>query len=265
VNGLYEENLIAPDTFTVDLTMLKALISRVEPAERIVGTATGMYQGNFVDSSIMPYDTFVPVPPLEGPTGLRQTDANTMPITEMRGCITTQCENPEVAMRWLDYWMSQKKGEGWHANSFGLNEGTDYAIVDEENFLGEKPAIRRLRDRATDNYTYGGAILPNVDTLERYSLAKDPGAVTTLLVDSSALYKPYAIPNNIPPISWGDEEMVQSVSEYQTMFKDYILSSATKFIVGEMDLDRDWDSYSNELEAMGLPDYLALLADYYGK
>lgn len=266
IRDLYQEGLIAPETFVQDQTMLKALVSRAESTERLVGAVTDLWPGNFVDTAVMDIDAYVPVPPLEGPDGVHRADARNMPVVQMCGAITTQCQIPEVAIRYLDFWMSE---EGSFALESGLEESKGYEVVEDGiNFLGESPAIRPVRDMMTENYAYGAGVMPWVDTPQRrYSGIDDPEnpSAGKILIDAALLYDPYAAPNNLPDISWADKDVSQKVSEYQTAFKEYILTASTQFIVGELSLEDDWDSYLANLETMGLSEYLETLAVYYTK
>ena len=52
------------------------------------------------------------------------------------------------------------------------------------------------------------------------------------------------------------EEESQIRADIYTAINTYANECFTLFCTGEMDLEKDWDSYCSELEAMGLQDVL---------
>ena len=49
-------------------------------------------------------------------------------------------------------------------------------------------------------------------------------------------YMPYAVMTEFPQIAWcADTELVNEKAELATLFKDYILNSCVKFIMGTQD------------------------------
>ena len=114
-----------------DGTQLQALVNR--PEGPLVGCFTAFARQFIIDQNVMNYYDYTVVPPLEGPSGLRQTATNGYGSFNPRDAITTVCPYPEAAMRWLDYWMGM---EGSMVQSFGWEEGVDYERTDEVNYLG---------------------------------------------------------------------------------------------------------------------------------
>ncbi|HHV97852.1 MAG TPA: hypothetical protein GXX37_15575 [Clostridiaceae bacterium] len=89
---------------------------------------------------------------------------------------------------------------------------------------------------------------------------------TYILVSAAKIYEPYYVWHNIPPIIWSnDTDLAADIADYRTLFNDYIGSTSTAFILGELDInnDADWQQYVKTLEDMGLQDYLDCLARLY--
>ena len=55
------------------------------------------------------------------------------------------------------------------------------------------------------------------------------------------------------------------VNEYKTAINAYVDEMITGFLAGTYDLDKDWDSYLAEFDALGLEDYLKVLQSAYDK
>ena len=90
---------------------------------------------------------------------------------------------------------------------------------------------------------------------------------TYVLVHAAQTYEPYYVNHHIPDIVWcEDEDVTLAVSEYATLINDYIKTMDTQFVMGALDINDDaaWQAYLDELNAMGLEDYIAQLENYYG-
>ena len=68
MNELYEEGLLAAETYIQDGTQYMALV-----ASGVVGVAPGAWQGVFTDNTTVLYSDYEVLLPLEGPEGLRMT------------------------------------------------------------------------------------------------------------------------------------------------------------------------------------------------
>ena len=54
-------------------------------------------------------------------------------------------------------------------------------------------------------------------------------------------------------------------AELGTLINEYVMASATEFVLGVRDINDDaqWEAYLNELDAMGLEHYIEVLETYY--
>lgn len=55
-----------------------------------------------------------------------------------------------------------------------------------------------------------------------------------------------------------DEDEADTFTSIQTMLQEYVKSSMAQFIVGELDLEADWDSYVETLQGYGVDTYVQL-------
>ena len=56
------------------------------------------------------------------------------------------------------------------------------------------------------------------------------------------------------------------MTDYSAIINDYIKATDTEFVMGRQDIHDDaaWQAYLDQLDAMGLQDYIETLYTYYG-
>ena len=184
--------------------------------------------------------------------------------------ITEDCENPAAAMRFLDVFYKDetvtrmrhgekdvdwKEGKG--INSLGT-ESHVQVINANAFFSGNATWCMNVCGILTaDNYLTGGnAVSEREAEIGRLSTeswdevvtkGKRPEAVVTELV-------------------YNDEEY-EVRSEYSTLYSDYVTSSRTKFIAGELDPsdDKEWNNYLTTLKSMGQDELLKVAQSAYDR
>lgn len=80
------------------------------------------------------------------------------------------------------------------------------------------------------------------------------------------MYEPYYVNHNTPNFVWCmDEDLQQAVNDCSTLINEYIQTMNTQFIMGKLDVNDDtvWQNYLNELDNMGLQEYIELLYAYF--
>lgn len=162
------------------------------------------------------------------------------------GCgITTQCENPELAAQWLNFQYTQA---GYLLNNYG-EENVSYTL--DEN--GEP--------HFTDLVTSNPDGLPLPIAVEKYACMSGP-----FVVDYNRMNGGYTDAQKEASSIWSDtsdnawsvanvpleaEEMTAYYSAL-TEISTYSSSQIAKFIMGEADLDADWDAYVDMVGTLGL-------------
>ena len=71
----------------------------------------------------------------------------------------------------------------------------------------------------------------------------------------------------VPTLVWcEDEDVATEFAETQSLFKNYIETAMSEFILGirDIDSDADWNAYVEQMNKMGLEDFKALAEEYYG-
>ena len=164
--------------------------------------------------------------------------------------ISATCSNPEAAVAWLNFWYTE---EGYMLQNYGV-EGDSYELVD-----GEVQYTEVITDSAFDLeptvalLLYSTAAAPwgysiqertwpfytenQTEIIETWTNACD-GAweypIATLTTDESAV-----------------------ISAKSADICTYIAESIPRFIMGEYNLEEDWDTYVENCISMGLEDCIA--------
>ena len=266
LNHLYEEGLIAQETFTQDKNQFKAIINASSEEETIVGCFTAAYQGDVINNaSYIQQGNYTPIEPLEGPTGQKIAPSNGYGDFKARCAITSVCENPKIAIQWLDFWLCP---DGRLYQEYGVEEGVDYQIVDKPSIYGSPTSYERLFELSQStlqNIVWYNHTVPRHDWEEiRYGNALEDGSQETLLYQAALLYEDYYVPTGLKALFWIEDEV--EAEEYDTLktdINDYIETQSTAFTTGERSLD-DFDAFVQELKDIGMDRYLELAGKFYG-
>ena len=259
--GLFADGLLAEETFVQDDNQLKALTSVAEPENRIVGAFSAMWQGVAVTTTVIPngYDLYAPVPPLEGPAGLKQSASRGYGDLRLQGIITSACKEPAAAFKWLDFWLSE---EATVVVDYGF-EGEEYEWSDTPAISGAVPSrLRTASDKwsTVQNDIYGLSTVPHYRT-SAILYSRTPTDHVPYLYAGAQLYAPHYVFAGFPPFVWAsDTDMINEINELATLINDYVRTSYTQFILGLNDIDDDeaWQTYVDTLADMGLNRYLEL-------
>jgi putative aldouronate transport system substrate-binding protein len=258
VQRLYSEGLIDPDALVMDSSQWKAKIN-ANPV--IVGLSPNWdYNDNVSDPEINAQ--YGIMPPLKGADGSDPVvyGPAMYGYSRGKGVITKACQNPEAAMRWIDYWFDE-------INSYECSEG---------------PIGERLFYDGNGTLLLGGADAVVGEILPRAQVCINPFA-------NRALMKEYfmenriAYPSTFPKVDFINSQIIQYVdnepfntklyysldeTELKAMpevdVKSYINRKAGEWITGA-DVDAEWSTYLAELEKMGLSDYLAVQQGAYDR
>ena len=213
---------------------------------------------------------YVIQPNVEGPNGAKFT------LTSLEGVggnfvITSACEYPEVLFRWCDFQMSTDASIRAYAGNWGVS-------IDEpsEGALGinEEPALYALTGPYAHNSDANDAC-DNVAISNKSAAVRlgqetdwsDPEAYydseTRLYIDTRDAQAPNDSSAYDVPTLVMTEEAANKRTELETPISDYQEEWLTKFVLGEADLDADWEEYVSGFDGLRLQEYLDLLNEFY--
>lgn len=274
INKLYEDGLYSEEDFILNLTDYRATTSKATDEEMIVGLAAAPFYMRAVTQSIYKdaYTNFEAIPPLKNyyDGSVRETYQRSDALYYPSCFISANCEHPEAAIEWLDYWLGQ---EGTMMTTWYGIEGRDWEWTDEyKSLVGKTPSIlvKASLEGSGNTEVPAHTGVPTYVTRELFeATAVDPESTGRTYPDYRAHmnYDPYCVKGNIPEIVWcGDEELLAEYSELNTTIGEYVRSSYASFILGKTDIDNDadWQAYLDGLEELGLSRYLEVLNSYYG-
>lgn len=264
IRSLIEEELIDPVSLTITEDEAHVLTGGDVAT---VGVATGMAYWNVLSAND---EEYIGLSPLEGPNGVRNAFVRATGIVAGQFAITNKAENPEILFRWADAQFSEEatyfsswgpEGEGWEKapeGTLGINDKQAlYTVLDGVNNTGAD--------------TVQNLAMPNIALANRTSdfrlgqaVGGDDKSEERLYEAASKYYYPYAKEQTYPLMVMSAEDSAV-VNEYKTAINAYVDEMITGFLAGTYDLDKDWDSYLAEFDALGLEDYLKVLQSAYDK
>lgn len=255
INKLCSEGLLSTLNFTA--TAHSELIPVVTPAN---GTAlSGIYAGHPLlvseNGNEVLYE-YTGLAPLKDATGKGGYLAAKAPWLVYSSFITCDCENPELAFKFLDLFCAD---ESVRRMRWG-EEGIDWERSEGENAFGTMSQVKVINNAAfsSGNSTWqmnGSAITipenysPIVNSDDSWAgreFALEVSAMEACLEASEPSEAIYEL------VYTAEENEV--VSEVKSLLQDYIRESRAQFATGVLDpnSDADWQTYLSNLESVGL-------------
>ncbi|MCR1843406.1 extracellular solute-binding protein [Murimonas intestini] len=279
VNSLYELGAIYDGNFTQTQEQFKTIVN--QPDEPVLCFPEGTIS-DYIDSVTNNelYRHYVTMAPLKGPDGVQlSTNFKYDGVSGDSFVITDACENPELALRWVDFFFSP---DGDLCSQYGAEEGTDWTreVGDAKGLGGDKALYKVLNGYSGEpqnhdwqdigirvapaDYRLGQAVDADVDPYAPEGLEK-------LLYDATKEnYEPYGqdVQNSdldiLPELKFTDAES-QDVSTIAVEIEKMIRESTVSFIMGTKDIDKEWDSYKDALDKAGLPKLLETYQTAYDR
>lgn len=174
--------------------------------------------------------------------------------------ISASCENPELAAKWLDTLYADEKALevrtlGFEGKNFNyINDGADFELIMPED--GSNWSIVKLG--------CGQLALPYVQTTQQLMASKKS---TPWYIEEYA-----NIRNNY---DWRNHTIVPvpTYNDYESELKDMYSTDVEtgwveyrdKFITGQLDTEKDWDSFVQTLNNLGLPQMIEVFQSVYNR
>jgi putative aldouronate transport system substrate-binding protein len=269
---LYDEQLLNEGHLLMKAEQAKTLAD-AEKGSRI-GSVQGGNVGIFdvTDPKIFDFEV---IEPLTGPSGLKQTPLepfNAAPFFMITSC----CEIPEIAYRWADAQFYDcandiRNGDFTWLNYWYGEEGIGWepAAAGAKSFTGEKAYYKLLFNwgETTNTHIYE-TFLNNMPESWKTLVASDIGGgynQDKILYESTIdRMLPYAVDKTMPTLSLTEEE-AKSIMDIKPKLGTYISKCLVDFMRGEMDLDKDWDSFQQELKSIGVEKVISIYQTAYDR
>ena len=269
---LYEEELIHPDCFTMDRATIKAL-----QTEQRAGVLSVDAPYLIAPERWNEYTATIPLKSEHNPNGLILAAGNFASSSYIN--ISADTEYPELCVRLVDYLYSE---EGLVYNAYGPAKGSEDTLGLVEGFTFD--ANDQL-DYGTqdDNYENVSAYRVNNINLSYQFFADEYYFSEYAHKLAGAEFKGFAKNENdktlhykyslaeacegklvapLPTMYMSLEDNAR-YADLKKVLKDYCNQEVAKFMTGQRDMS-EFAAFRNELEAIGLKEYLELVDKYYG-
>ena len=257
VNKLYSEGLLDPDYI---LQTRATLVGKINDSR--VGFA---YE--YQPSQIMtlqetkdPSFRFEGIPHFKSEIdGKNRTmdNAYTDSIVNRNGAITTACEDPFGAMKWLDFIYSE---EGHKIMNFGI-EGDTYNMVDGKVVFTDK--VEKNTDGLTRSETWGkhfatyNSYFPAIQDWDCYGQYLNKFGAQAIETWS----KDVVTDMNLPKLTFSEAD-TETIRNVYTAIQTYVAENVDKMIIGQVKTSKIPD-IQKEIKARGIDDIIAIYQKAY--
>lgn len=266
MNRLYEEGLIAPESFVQSDSQMKVFGEAEDP---VVGVFTGGHLGMFsaLNSESNRWLEYQPLAPIAGPDGHRS--APHFPHQVGAHMVVFQSvEQPEIMVRWADWFYTF---EGFMEGVKGWEEGVHYRKLDADSGLtgltGD-PALYEIFEDAQSGIQDNVSLGWENSTVRYWNRAFFEGQATTgmqtmgpILIEAADEYSQYDTGQAMPVVIF-PPDVAPEIAELEATIEDTVESFIARFVTGEMDIDASWDAYLRELNNLGVDRYVELYDEY---
>lgn len=204
-------------------------------------------------------DGFISGSALKGPNG-DQLYTGVVPPLFNNGqfVITNENPNPAATVRWMDYFYGD---EGARLMYMGI-EGETY--IEEDGIYKYVDEIENAdhREQAISEYIPWVGVNPPGLVKQDYFSGSESSEAS---IEAAEKIKPY-IPDEIwSAFTYTDEE-TKVLNSIGNDIEKFVNEMRDKFIVGEIPLDdKNWEDYVNQVESMGLEEYMDIQKDAYDR
>lgn len=269
MNDLFENGLIDPTTFSQKSDQMQQVI---RSDEKLVFGYTADHFGMGIDLENPELNkVMTAMIPVEGPTGARyQLHRDYVDMSEgFNWFITDNCENPELAYQVGDFLMGKEasmiqmygeKGKYWDE----LEEPTESILPGTDAIYWIEPGFTsNENDEYNKNTWWTGLMLQLAEFRAQMSPKPEDmyvsGSYEARLMEETAKVEDYFYPEYLPKhIFMEEEEDAERFATLQTSLQEYVKTSMAQFITGELDIEKDWDTYVQTLDSYDKDGYVEL-------
>ncbi|OMF52233.1 ABC transporter substrate-binding protein [Paenibacillus rhizosphaerae] len=265
LHKLYAEGLMDPQSLTRDPAQLVQLGEN--PDVPILGAASGPNMSVLTQLSGASgrWKDYVAVPPLKGPEGLQVTQYDPYQVAPGQFVITNKAKNPAAAFRFADALYDR---ETTLRSTIGEPDKDWRWAKDGEIGLNGKQAVYKDMSQfgVTQNKHWaqtGIAYRPNSLRLGAVEDKENP-LESILYNETKTKYEPYRVKVEtvLPPLNFTVDQSQELADLSKTIF-DYTNEMMARFIIGDADLNAQWNEYQSTLKSMGLDRYLEIYQEAY--
>lgn len=248
INKLYSEGLIAKDIYTQEFN--KFLSNAADdmygstvwyaPPEEFGEKVGSQFEGGL---------------PLKGPNGDQLYTTVSNPVKSIgQFVITNKNPNPAATMRWIDYFYGD---EGTKLFYMGI-EGKTYEKAADGSLkyldsITNNPDGSTMNENLVKYLAWVGSSSPSI-IRQKYFQGTEGLPVS---IEEGKKLQPYFIKEVWPPAFTYTKDENDQIDALSSDIEKYVDEMTDKFITGKASFS-DWDKYKQQLDNMGLKDYMKI-------
>ncbi|MBQ3593231.1 MAG: hypothetical protein II982_02585 [Clostridia bacterium] len=252
IKELYDLGLIDPLAFSQDSTGYKAMLNY---EDTIVTAFVGTQASNVAENDPRRVE-YTAIAPLNSSwNDGKPLSSQTLPEPKSALLVTLNAEDPEVGFRLGDLMVSE---ESSIHTRWGV-KGKDWLVPDEDDValyaaLGYKPTLVEVLPYGAVQNSHWNGIGP---WIRQKSIAAgtvwsgNPLDTNVKIAEAQMLYNDTNPEEDIVKLIYTEEEN-EIISAGLANCKTYADQAAAQFVTGTLDLDKDWDAYIKQLDAMNV-------------
>lgn len=239
----YTEGLIDPDFMATDQRMpdMTAVVTGATGAFTSLYTYPPMYESSSEDPNMNLTAVNPPVVNKGDTLHIRLRDSYTSGNT----AISAECENWEIALKWLDYLYTE---EGARLANYGI-EGDTYTMVDGKPLYTDK--ILNAPDGTTMAQAMDLYLCPSAGIANWSDWTRELQALPEKCVAAYDVWGKADMSYTLPNVSLTQEESVERAAIFADA-STYVKEKTAQFISGALDIESNWDQYIADLKSMNI-------------
>lgn len=261
---LRQEGLLATESFTIDRNGVKQIANN--PDKVILGAFPYGYQQGIVSGATERWLDYVAVEPLQGPGGIQFTEYMPYRNDFLPGfSITNKCENPEAAMLLGDFLYSEESTMG---SLLGRKDIEWKYSTEGTSINGKEAKFEMLIPKAKQEPNIRWGQIGNSYRSNDFRLglkAKGEQDLEVILYNETAdkyvAHRP-GVEMIVPPLPFTEQQSAELIP-YQSSIESYYKEKIAYFVLGDMEIDDEWDSYLEQLHQMGLDKMIEIYQESY--
>lgn len=173
--------------------------------------------------------------------------------------VSSDCENIEAALQYLNYYFTD---EGIRLYNYGV-EGESYNLENNEIVYTDlimNPAEGYTPYTMTEAHVLVGYIASVTDPRRSDAFSSEE-SIAALETWNATQDNAYTMPAGV---ALSTEESSRA-SALQSDIYTYVAECIPKFILGEMDIDADWNEFVESCNSMGLPEVVEIYQTAYDR
>lgn len=276
MHKLSDEGLLAPQSFSQPSSELRAVMLAPNDQPTLVGAFVGhpssMFGSEGAADRVFEYTG---LPAMIGPEGVQWSAYKGM-LGSYDTYITSSCEYPELAFRLLDAAAKTEVSLTMRNGEEGVHwEFESEGEVRHHYLEGYYPVYSQIGDISP--WTSENNIIWHINTFNMLPPKLSAGQVAVPFTNPNRDYQMDTLwYSTVPLRHWRHpeeaafkliftQEEMDAIGEIEASLRTYVDESLTRFILGDLDVENDWDNYISTLEGIGVYEYVEIAQTAYDR